>query len=198
MMMWQRILTMDVHATTEVVTWLEKYLPLEQLKIHYQLLEISCHGLPWLIITLMLLIFEDEHFELQMNLLIGLLLDIAVIGTLKAIVKRKRPAPIDDPLAVGPDVYSFPSGHASRSAYLVYFFLRISPIALIYIPPLLAWSFYVCMSRLLLKRHYIFDVYVGVLLGVMEGLFVHYIYLDRKTCTYAIHKVTKLFGLVGK
>lgn len=169
----------------------------------------------------MLLIFEDDHFEFQMNLLIGnktlktllvdidldnannnnstgLLLDIAVIGILKVIVKRKRPAPIDDPLAVGPDIYSFPSGHASRSTYLVYFFLRIWPIALIYIPPLLAWSFYVCMSRLLLKRHYMFDVYVGALLGVIEGLFVHYIYLDRKTCTYAIHKVTKLFGLIGK
>lgn len=43
-MAWQRILAMDAHVTAEVVTWLEKYLPLEQLKIHYQLLEVCVNN----------------------------------------------------------------------------------------------------------------------------------------------------------
>lgn len=39
-MAWQRILAADTRATTEVVTWLEKYLPKEHLNIHYELLEV--------------------------------------------------------------------------------------------------------------------------------------------------------------
>lgn len=119
-------------------------------------------------------------------------MDAALVGILKAIVKRERPA--HDPLAIGPDIYSFPSGHSSRSTYLVYFFSRIWPLALIYIPLLIAWSFYVCMSRVLLRRHYMLDVCVGALLGIMEGLFINYIYLDRKTCTDAMMSLMEFFG----
>ncbi|XP_018347214.1 PREDICTED: phospholipid phosphatase 6-like [Trachymyrmex septentrionalis] len=161
---------------------------LRQLKVHNKLLEISCHGIPWLAVSLISIwVFNAKSlYQMQMNLLIGLLLDIIVIAVLKAVTRRRRPTTNDDPFSLGPDKYSFPSGHSSRSAFVVYFFFNLWPISLIYSPPLLAWSFSVCMSRLLMRRHYILDVIGGILLGIFEGLLIGYIYLEQETCMYLI------------
>ncbi|KYN50665.1 Presqualene diphosphate phosphatase, partial [Trachymyrmex septentrionalis] len=151
-------------------------------------LQISCHGIPWLAVSLISIwVFNAKSlYQMQMNLLIGLLLDIIVIAVLKAVTRRRRPTTNDDPFSLGPDKYSFPSGHSSRSAFVVYFFFNLWPISLIYSPPLLAWSFSVCMSRLLMRRHYILDVVGGILLGIFEGLLIGYIYLEQETCMYLI------------
>lgn len=55
------------------------------------------------------------------NLLVGLLTDIAIVGTLKGIVRRARPIynnASDFLLVVAVDSFSFPSGHAARSDFL--------------------------------------------------------------------------------
>ncbi|KAG5306612.1 PLPP6 phosphatase, partial [Acromyrmex insinuator] len=188
----RKALAVDAYLTNEFVKLVEKILPLRQLKVHNKLLEISCHGIPWLAVSLISIwIFNAKSlYQMQMNLLIGLLLDIIMVAVLKAITRRRRPTTNDDPFSLGPDKYSFPSGHSSRSAFVVYFFFNLWPISLIYSPPLLAWSFSVCMSRLLMRRHYILDVFGGVLLGIFEGLLIGYIYLEQETCIYLISWIT--------
>lgn len=188
----RKALAVDAYLTDELVKLVEKILPLRQLKVHYKLLEISCHGIPWLTLSLVFIwvLNSKTLYQMQINLLIGLLLDIIFVALLKAITRRRRPATNDDAFSIGPDKYSFPSGHASRSAFIVYFFFHLWPISLIYTPPLLAWSFSVCMSRLLMRRHHILDVLVGVLLGIFEGLLIGYIYLEQETCVYLISWIT--------
>ncbi|KYN14661.1 putative lipid phosphate phosphatase PPAPDC3 [Trachymyrmex cornetzi] len=155
-------------------------------------LSISCHGIPWLAVSLISIwVFNVKSlYQMQTNLLIGLLLDIIVVAVLKAVTRRRRPTTNGDPFSLGPDKYSFPSGHSSRSAFVVYFFFNLWPISLIYSPPLLAWSFSVCMSRLLMRRHYMLDVFGGVLLGIFEGLLIGYFYLEQETCVYLISWIT--------
>ncbi|KAH0952068.1 hypothetical protein HN011_008248 [Eciton burchellii] len=188
----KKALAVDAYLTNEFVKLIEKFLPLRQLKVHYRLLEISCHGIPWLVTCLVLIwAFNIKSmFQMQINLLIGLLLDIVLVSLLKAFTRRRRPTSNDDPFAIGPDKYSFPSGHASRAAFVVYFFFHVWPVSLIYAPPLLAWSFSVCVSRLLLRRHHIADVLVGIILGILEGLLVSYIYLNEDTCITLVSWIT--------
>lgn len=110
---------------------------------------------------------------------------------LKAVTRRRRPTVNDDVFAVGPDKYSFPSGHASRATFIVYFLFYLWPISLIYALPLLGWSFSVCMSRILMRRHHIIDVLVGIILGMLEGLLMDYIYLKEDTCVSLISWITE-------
>lgn len=64
-----------------------------------------------------------------------------------AIARRRRPSVNDDPFCIGPDVYSFPSGHASRSSLLLGFFTCLYSSSFFFWPPLLAWWFSICLSR---------------------------------------------------
>lgn len=188
----RKVLAVDAYLTDELVKFAEKFLPLKQLKVHYKLLEVSCHGIVWLATSLVLIwVFNSKSlYQMQVNLLIGLVLDIILIALIKAITRRRRPTSDDVPFSLGPDKYSFPSGHASRAAFIVYFFFHLWPISLIYASALLVWSFCVCMSRILLRRHHILDVLFGVLLGVFESLIIGYIYLEQDTCVNLISWIT--------
>lgn len=113
-----------------------------------------------------------------------------MVAILKAIIRRRRPATNDDPLSLGPDKYSFPSGHVSRAVFVVYFFLNLWPIPLICVPFLLAWSFSVCISRILMRRHHILDVLAGIVLGIFESLLIGCMYLEEQTCINLISWIT--------
>ncbi|XP_050462487.1 polyisoprenoid diphosphate/phosphate phosphohydrolase PLPP6-like [Cataglyphis hispanica] len=191
-MLLRKVLAVDAYLTDVFVKFIEKLLPFKQLKVHYQLLEVSCHGIPWLGTSLALIwiLNSKSLYQMQVNLLIGLLFDTILVAVIKAITRRRRPISNDDLFAIGPDKYSFPSGHSSRAAFIVYFFFYIWSIPLICVPPLLAWSFSVCMSRLLMRRHHILDVLVGVFLGIFEGLIIGYIYLEQETCINLISWIT--------
>lgn len=124
-------------------------------------------------VLLLLLLFSHYLF-------LGLLLDILVIALLKAITRRRRPTV--DPIGVGPDKYSFPSGHASRSMLVLYFFTYLWPIGPIFRLPLLAWVFAVAMSRLLMRKHHLLDISVGLMVGYVEGMLMSLLYLNARTC----------------
>lgn len=131
-----------------------------------------------------------EHVSKRELLFSGLILDILVVAVLKAITRRRRPSINNDIFSIGPDKYSFPSGHASRAAFVVYTFIYLWPVALICVPPLLAWSFSICVSRILMRRHYILDVLAGIVIGIFEGLLTGYMYLDHETCVNLISWIT--------
>ncbi|KAG7211457.1 hypothetical protein KM043_010739 [Ampulex compressa] len=185
-------LSMDAYLSHALVNLLEKSLPLKQLKVHYQVLEVSCHGIAWIasLLAFIWILNNRSMYQMQVNLLLGLVIDIIFVSLLKAITRRRRPAANNDPFCIGPDKYSFPSGHASRAAFVVYFFLNLSPLSLIFVPPLLAWSTSVCLSRLMMRRHHLLDIAAGVLLGIFEGILIGCMYLDVPTCAYLISWMT--------
>lgn len=128
-----------------------------------------CFVKPFYLKTPVLLIFS------------ALLLDIVVIAVIKAFVRRRRPVPMNKLQAVGPDKYSFPSGHASRAVLIAFILMYLDPVSIIFYPPLLAWIIAVSVSRVLLERHYILDVLSGVGIGILEGLFMAVLWLSQNT-----------------
>ncbi|XP_029155089.1 phospholipid phosphatase 6-like [Nylanderia fulva] len=183
------LLAVDAYLTNALVNWAQQFSVLRQLKTHHTVLKISCHSVVWLsTILVSIWTFTNSNFyQMQVNLSIGLLLDIILIAVLKAITRRRRPT-TDGNLSHDKD--SFPSGNAARVAFITYFFLNIWPVPLICVLPLLAWSFSICMSKLLRREHYIVDIFAGIALGIFEGMLIGYIYLERETCTSLVSWIT--------
>lgn len=97
-------------------------------------------------------------------------------------------------VAVSADHYSFPSGHASRVCFVAAFiYLSASTLrdALeqfesidfdfvesnfieYFVSVVWLWALVTSVSRVLLGRHYVSDVFAGACLGVLEGLFVYH------------------------
>lgn len=91
---------------------------------------------------------------------------------------------------MGPDVFSFPSGHASRAIFVAYFFIRLWPVHFIFHLPLISWALGVSISRLLLNRHYIGDILAGCLLGVLEGLVIELLWVEDSTARWLFNVIS--------
>lgn len=81
-------------------------------------------------------------------------------------------------------LFSFPSGHASRAVFILLFFTVLDPISIIFWPPILAWTVSVALSRLLLYRHHILDIFGGVILGIFEILLLNILWLENDTAVW--------------
>ncbi|EFA00398.1 polyisoprenoid diphosphate/phosphate phosphohydrolase PLPP6 [Tribolium castaneum] len=184
----KKLLSLDAEITKRFVLWANQFLPLRSLRIHYKALEITCHGIPWFAfwIAFTWLFNNPSLVQLQVNMLMGLLIDIILIAVAKAYFRRRRPmANTDDALGqIGPDVFSFPSGHASRAVFVAYFFINLWPLPIFCIPPLLAWVTAICLSRILMNRHYILDVIGGIVFGLVVSWTVCLIWLDKDAASY--------------
>lgn len=120
-------------------------------------------------------------------------------------------------LVLSVDHYSFPSGHSSRALMIAaLFWLNVSMVKGLWasggtflenILPnvgfgiegffpafeiclavaLSSWALATAISRVLLGRHYVFDVLVGSLLGILEALIVHRLLLVPKHVSQGIH-----------
>ncbi|KAF7281158.1 polyisoprenoid diphosphate/phosphate phosphohydrolase PLPP6-like [Rhynchophorus ferrugineus] len=183
---WLRsILNLDEEVTKKFVVWGNGLSPLHSLRLHYKALEITCHGIPWLAFWLSLnwLFNCPDLIPLQINILCALILDIVVVGLVKAFFRRRRPIgnKNDAFVQIGPDNYSFPSGHTSRAAMIAYIFMFVWPASIIFYPPMLAWVVGLAMSRVLMERHYLLDVGGGILLGILEGIVMNMLWLGDDT-----------------
>lgn len=84
------------------------------------LFEYSGDGLVWLAVCLGMLLYPTGGLELRvqaLNLFLGWVLDLVLVGSLKLIFKRRRPVynqVKDFVVVVAVDQHSFPSGHATR------------------------------------------------------------------------------------
>nr|TKW02218.1 hypothetical protein SEVIR_8G231400v2 [Setaria viridis] len=99
---------------------------------------------------------------------ICLVIDLALVGLVKVIVRRPHSAynAKDMYVTVAADHWSFPSGHSSRA------FLIVAYLAAVGFQPretLFLWVAVTSASRVLLGRHYVLDVVVGALLSVFEA-----------------------------
>jgi len=98
---------------------------------------------------------------------VGLALVVLVI---KFTIKRRRPEGKWGAIYRNTDPHSFPSGHAARTALLAVIALAIGPL---WFGLLLAiWAPLVSLARVWMGVHYLSDVVVGILLGVLAGVVV--------------------------
>lgn len=148
------------------------------------MLEWSCNGIAWLAGTLIFIWLANNEtmHQMQFNFLFGLILDIVIVAILKSIFRRRRPTPPGS-MTMGPDKFSFPSGHASRSVFVVCYFTALISSSYIFWPFLLIWCFSVCISRVLTFRHYILDVLGGIGLGILETLIISILWVGQTNST---------------
>jgi len=168
----RKILNWDVRATKNFVDWAFRNYPScssNNAKSYMKILEISCHGIPWFVLTMISIYLIPSAREFQINLFIGLLFDVVLVAVTKAVTRRNRPSASNDMFFThGPDKFSFPSGHASRAVFLAYFLTHTVLDSVLLLPLLYAWASAVCVSRVLLRRHHLVDVACGAIFGVVE------------------------------
>merc|ERR1712038_592145 len=143
-------------GSKDFVEFVNKRYPSQALRGHLKSLEISCHGIPWLFLSIAGLYTSGSAFFL--NLLLALILDIVVVAILKAFTRRRRPAyNVDDQFATVKmvDKFSFPSGHATRAVMIATILCLVHPIHIIPRLPVIAWSLSVSVSRVVLGRHHV-------------------------------------------
>ena len=154
-------------------------------------MELCGHGVLWFGVAgalglLYLATRERLYWVYFCNLLLILLVDVSLLATLKLTFRRPRPN-LDCgnvPMSLSSvDKYAFPSGHASRCVALAAYFC--------YMPPFLlrthlwyVWAAVVCISRIMMGRHRISDVMVGMAVG----LFV----FETARCTWLQVELTDL------
>ncbi|XP_029639976.1 phospholipid phosphatase 6 isoform X1 [Octopus sinensis] len=153
-------------------------------------LEISCHGLLWIVatITMLMCIHKANHVEIVFNLFFGLIFDILLVCLIKWLVQRQRPsANYMDMVATSKvDQYSFPSGHATRACYLAIFIAKQVPDTRKLIVFTYTWAAFVCFSRLLLGRHHFTDVLCGCIIGVLEFYVLEMLWISQSTCSFIL------------
>lgn len=200
----RRLINIDTAVSLHLHNLTQSILPRSFLKS----LEISGDGRLFFPILLSLLLSPLSSTSpllraFLLNLLIGALLDLLVIGLIKHLVRRPRPVYNKHmSLAFAVDHWSFPSGHSSRVCFIASFFYLSSSsipnlmaqlrclgfqfadkwIGLLHLEKIegvnflilivCVWAITTSVSRVLLGRHFVFDVVAGALFGVFEGLVV--------------------------
>jgi len=181
----RNILDADVTLSKQFVEFVNKKYPIDSIRVHLKSLEISCHGIPWLFVAIAGLYTSGSAFFL--NLLLALILDIVVVGILKAFTRRRRPAyNVDDQYATVKmvDKFSFPSGHATRAVMIGTILCLVQPIHIIIRLPVILWSVSVSVSRVVLGRHHVLDVVAGAVIGVMEALMMGLLWRSEEQVKY--------------
>lgn len=150
-----------------------------------KLIEISGHGIPWLVGTAYSMYKSDSAAgqEVMLNLFMGLLLDLVLVGIVKAVVRRRRPAHnrMDMFATFSVDRYSFPSGHATRAAMCGRFLLAHLVLAAPLRVLVLLWVGTVGLSRVMLGRHNVTDVVFGFWMGYCQYKLIETLWLSPQT-----------------
>ena len=91
-----------------------------------------------------------------------------VSGTLKPLIRRRRPGGDAKLFYLAFDRHSFPSGHATRVGGLVIVLGALAPVwgAV----ALVVWGLAVGLSRVALGVHFAGDIAAGLLLGLLVGI----------------------------
>ncbi|KAM3876051.1 polyisoprenoid diphosphate/phosphate phosphohydrolase PLPP6 [Diretmus argenteus] len=147
-----------------------------------KLIEISGHGIPWLVGTVYCVYKSDSAAgqEVMLNLFMALLLDLVLVAIVKAVVRRRRPTHnrMDMFATFSVDRYSFPSGHATRAAMCGRFLLAHLVLAAPLRVLVLLWAGMVGLSRVLLGRHNVTDVLFGFWMGYCQYNLVEMLWLS--------------------
>ncbi|MGV7976123.1 MAG: phosphatase PAP2 family protein [Anaerolineaceae bacterium] len=160
----QRFLKVDAHLSARLLV---KETPglLRWLLI---ILGHSCDSWYWLIFLSLLLFFGNADVRARtLFWIFGLIGLAAFVLALKFIIRRPRPEGEWGRIYRVSDPHSFPSGHAARAAGIA---VMIGTMAsALVIAGLGAWALGVGLSRVALKLHYLSDVVVGWMIGILCG-----------------------------
>ncbi|MGD8457779.1 MAG: phosphatase PAP2 family protein [Anaerolineales bacterium] len=127
----------------------------------------------WLVGLLVLWMVGDAYWKGRALVMMGAILALAtIVMILKFTIRRKRPEGELGQIYRKTDPHSFPSGHAARA-------LMLGVLALILGPPwfgivLIVWGPLVGLARVAMGVHYVSDVAVGWVIGIIAGVAVPY------------------------
>lgn len=139
------------------------------LRIVFTVLSHSGDSLIWLAIGVLLWRFSIGFWaQMGERILLATAITWALSSTLKFFVRRPRPEGKQGLFYLNLDRHSFPSGHATRMGGL---FMALAPI----VPGWAAlglwlWGALVSVSRVFLGLHYVGDIVVGWLMGLLASL----------------------------
>ncbi len=124
----------------------------------------------WWLIALLAVWLATSSFWHQVSALlaVGVLVLAILIFGFKWIFRRRRPKGDWGKIYRQTDPHSFPSGHAARSFALAVMALGWCPLWLGLL--LIFWAPLVCIARVLMGVHYLSDVIVGALIGIIWGI----------------------------
>ncbi|XP_069465384.1 inactive phospholipid phosphatase 7 [Ambystoma mexicanum] len=155
-----------------------------------KLIGVTGHGIPWLGGT-MICLWKSSTLagqEVLLNLFMALMLDILMVAGIQKLVKRRSPYEVSlgvvDYLMM--DLYAFPAGHASRVFMVSKFLLNHLVLAVPLRILLVLWAFGVGLSRIVVGRHHITDVFGGFVIGYLEFNLVELLWMSSNTCQMLI------------
>lgn len=128
----------------------------------------------WLTGLLVLWLVGDEAWRGRaLMMILAILITAAFVMALKFTIRRKRPEGELGQIYRKTDPHSFPSGHAARA-------LMLGLLALTFGPPwfgilLIIWGPLVGLARVAMGVHFVSDVLVGWLIGVMAGISIPHV-----------------------
>ncbi|XP_076436595.1 polyisoprenoid diphosphate/phosphate phosphohydrolase PLPP6-like [Babylonia areolata] len=171
--LWESIIAEDKKWTSALSICAHEESPLAKFRPVMKALEISFHGLLWLggTVVAFFMTHRVQDIEVLVNLFNLLILDLVVVGLTKLVFRRARPTDnrMDMFATVSVDLFSFPSGHATRAA-MVGSLLVHRVVGKRLAPLVVALCGGVGVSRVMLGRHHVLDVVCGLSIGVGEYL----------------------------
>lgn len=113
----------------------------------------------------------NEFWKLRALVFIAAILVTAlVVMILKFSIRRQRPEGEWGQIYRRSDPHSFPSGHAARALMLGVAALGLGPVWLAV--TLLVWGPLVGLARVAMGLHYVSDIAVGWVIGILMGLVI--------------------------
>lgn len=123
----------------------------------------------WLIALVLIWFLGNPEWHKRVAfLIIGLVLLAILVLIIKFTIKRPRPEGEWGNIYRAADPHSFPSGHAARAAALAVMALNVGPTWFAIV--LCLWAPLVGIARVMLGVHYLSDVIIGWLIGIIVGI----------------------------
>lgn len=155
----------------------------------------------WIPLYVSLFIAMLRNFPLRVNIacivvavLLIVITDQSTSALLKPLLCRPRPANVDSPIDHLVHIvngyrgghYGFPSSHAANcvgAATFVFFVFRRHVLSRVFA----LWALVMCWSRVYLGVHYVGDILIGALIGIIEAAIVYFVF------QHEMHKTTETF-----
>ena len=129
----------------------------------------------WGVGLVLLWFFGPQTWRPQIALLfLGIFFTAITVLIIKFTVKRPRPESDWGQIYRSSDPHSFPSGHAARATMLAVIILLSGFWALGLI--MVVWALLVQIARVGLGVHYLSDILVGSLIGIVMGVLAVWVY----------------------
>jgi undecaprenyl-diphosphatase len=123
----------------------------------------------WILGLILTWLLAEDPWKAWSLRMLGMIIVLAlIVTTLKFSIRRRRPEGEWGAIYRNTDPHSFPSGHAARTALLAVLSLAWGPAWLGI--SLTIWAPLVSLARVAMGLHYLSDVIVGAILGVIAAL----------------------------